>query len=363
MIETSAPGKLYIAGEYAVVEPGQPSVLVAVDRRITVQLTPSAGMGRVHSSRYGHGPLTWVRDEDDQIIADHNPYDYVTASITVMERLRAERGLAPRYFDLHISSELDDASGRKFGLGSSAAVTVAVVAALDEFYGMGLSCDERFRLALLATVEVAPRSSGGDVAASTFGGFIRYTSPDRTRLRQAASQGTVTDALTDDGWEPCRITRLSPLNGLRLLVGWTGTPASTEGLVRRVSMSDAELDARYSNFLTLSREAVDQLVGAWDDDAQTVLSVIRRCRRLLQHLGQLRGTAIETDQLRILCNVAEREGAAAKPSGAGGGDCGIALVPEDHDVEPILEAWRADGVLPLNLAPHAATGEPIGVGR
>ena len=32
MIETRAPGKLFIAGEYAVVEPGEPSVLVAVDR-------------------------------------------------------------------------------------------------------------------------------------------------------------------------------------------------------------------------------------------------------------------------------------------------------------------------------------------
>ncbi|AXE38042.1 phosphomevalonate kinase [Acidipropionibacterium virtanenii] len=363
MIETSAPGKLYIAGEYAVVESGQPSVLVAVDRCITVRLSPSAGMGRVHSSRYGHGPLTWVRDEDDQIIADHNPYDYVTASITVMERLRAERGLAPRYFDLYISSELDDSSGRKFGLGSSAAVTVAVVAALDDFYGTGLSCDERFRLALLATIEVAPRSSGGDIAASTFGGFIRYTSPDRARLRQAASEGTITDALTDEGWQNCRVTRLSALPGLRLLVGWTGTPASTEGLVRRVSMSDAELDARYSAFLRMSREAVDQLVEAWDHDAETILSVIRRCRRLLQHLGQLRGTAIETDQLRTLCNVAEGAGAAAKPSGAGGGDCGIALIPDDHDVDGILAAWRADGVLPLDLKPHAATGEPIGATR
>ena len=36
MIEASAPGKLYIAGEYAVVEPGHPAILVAVDQFITV---------------------------------------------------------------------------------------------------------------------------------------------------------------------------------------------------------------------------------------------------------------------------------------------------------------------------------------
>ena len=38
----SAPGKLYVAGEYAVVEPGHPAILVAVDRFLTVELEPAA---------------------------------------------------------------------------------------------------------------------------------------------------------------------------------------------------------------------------------------------------------------------------------------------------------------------------------
>ncbi|MBE8527632.1 hypothetical protein ILP97_60980, partial [Amycolatopsis sp. H6(2020)] len=37
-VTTDAPGKLYLLGEYAVVEPGRQAVLVAVDRRVTVQL-------------------------------------------------------------------------------------------------------------------------------------------------------------------------------------------------------------------------------------------------------------------------------------------------------------------------------------
>ena len=36
MIEVSAPGKLYIAGEYAVVETGHPAVIAAVDQFVTV---------------------------------------------------------------------------------------------------------------------------------------------------------------------------------------------------------------------------------------------------------------------------------------------------------------------------------------
>ena len=38
MIQVKAPGKLYVAGEYAVTEPGYKSVLIAVDRFVTAQL-------------------------------------------------------------------------------------------------------------------------------------------------------------------------------------------------------------------------------------------------------------------------------------------------------------------------------------
>ncbi|PWH05282.1 phosphomevalonate kinase [Brachybacterium endophyticum] len=353
MIETRAPGKLYIAGEYAVVEPGHPAILVAVDRYLTVRLTEAIGRGRVHSSRYGHGPVTWVRDADgDTIVVDHSPFDYVTAAITLLERLRSERGLSPRYFDLHIDSELDDSSGRKFGLGSSAAVTVAVIDALNRFYELGLSPMERFRLALLATIHVAPRASGGDLAASTFGGWIAYTAPDRARLLALSDALSVQEVLEAPEWDVCTVRPLRDLGSLRLLVGWTGSPASTERLVDRVRMSEDELDAHYARFLADSRSAVEELVSVWDEDPAAMLGIVRRCRRLLQKLGRLRGTTIETDQLRFLCDLAEAQGAAGKPSGAGGGDCGIMLLPPRVVDDEVLTSWRENDILRLELRPH-----------
>ena len=38
MIQVKAPGKLYIAGEYAVTEPGYKSVLIAVNRFVTASI-------------------------------------------------------------------------------------------------------------------------------------------------------------------------------------------------------------------------------------------------------------------------------------------------------------------------------------
>ena len=103
MITVRAPGKLFIAGEYAVVEPGQPAVIIAIDRYLAVTLTESVDVGTVHSPEYGQLPLVWRRSGDDVTIdRDHHPYDYVMSAITTVERVRARRGVAPKFFDTRI---------------------------------------------------------------------------------------------------------------------------------------------------------------------------------------------------------------------------------------------------------------------
>ena len=356
MISAQAPGKLYVAGEYAVVEPGQPAVLVAVDRYLTVHLdvgAHTAGVGRVHSSAYQRGPLVWAREHDTgRIVVTHDPRDYVISALRTVDQLRAERGLAPEYFDIRIVSELEDGAGRKFGLGSSAAVTVALITALNEFYRLGLSRTERFQLALLATITVSPRASGGDLAAITFGGWIEYTSPDRAALLAHLEAHGVSAALAAPGWQPFRVRPLPSPAELQLLVGWTGTPAATEVLVAGVQHTGAP----YANFLAGSRTCVQDLVAALQTDPGSAVEVVRRARRLLHQLEQHSGILIETEMLRDLCTIAERHGAAGKPSGAGGGDCGIVLVPPAASVTGILAEWEDHDIRHLGLVVHPAEG-------
>ena len=375
MIETRAPGKLFIAGEYAVVEPGQPAVLIAVDRCITVRLTESEGAGRIHSSEYGQAPVIWRREDDgEHIIVDERPFDYVLSAISTVEELRSGRGARPRYFDLEISSELNDADGRKFGLGSSAAVTVATIAALDEFYELGLTLTERFKLAVLATIAISTKASGGDLAASTFGGWIRYSSPDRAALHAHREAHGVVSAMTCAEWAGCSARRVTPPSSVDLLVGWTGSPASTEHLVKRVHTPSERTDessAEYSestpapekprplvSFAAESHTLVDDLVAAFDaDDAEAGMTTIRSVRALLQRLSDSTRSLIETEALHDLCEIAETHGAAAKPSGAGGGDCGIALAHSHTEAQTILSGWEAAGIRPLDLGAHREEGE------
>ena len=64
-----------------------------------------------------------------------------------------------------MTSELDNSNGRKYGLGSSGAVTVATVKALNLYYQMEMDRLTQFKIAALAHLAVQGNGSCGDIAA------------------------------------------------------------------------------------------------------------------------------------------------------------------------------------------------------
>ena len=374
MISQSAPGKLYIAGEYAVVEPGHQAVLVAVARFITVRITEAEDggsadpTGHISSTLYETQSLTWYRrPEDGVVMVDKQFDDYVVSAIRMVEQMVREAGGPLRYFDLDVSSELDDGSGRKLGLGSSSAVTVATVRAVARFYGLVLDDMAVYKLALLATDAVQPIGSGGDIAASSFTGWVAYTSPDRAWLHQVSGAPGMGSSpggsaglseLVRMDWPLLSIRRL-PAPGLRLSVGWTGSPASTPRLVADVQAhARGAQDAAYTAFLRESEACLSALTLALrEDDARETGLRIQEGRRLLSGLSRTSGITIETSQLRRLVEIAQEHGAVAKSSGAGGGDCGIALCPPGTDMAAMHAAWESAGIQPLDLRVHSHSGD------
>ena len=371
MISQSAPGKLYIAGEYAVVEPGHQAVLVAVDRFITVRITQAeAGgsadpAGHISSTLYEAQSLTWYRrPEDGVVMVDKQFNDYVVSAIRMVEQMVREAGGPLRYFDLDVSSELDDGSGHKLGLGSSSAVTVATVRAVARFYGLALDDMAVYKLALLATDAVQPIGSGGDIAASSFTGWVAYTSPDRAwlhRMRGVPGMGAGPgesaglSELVGMDWPLLSIRRL-PAPSLTLNVGWTGNPVSTPRLVADVQAHTrgAQDAAAYTAFLQDSESCLSALIQALKDDNDEAIGLrIREGRRLLLGLTRTSGITIETPPLRRLVEIAQEHGAIAKSSGAGGGDCGIALCPPGTDAAAMRSDWESAGIQPLDLMVHS----------
>jgi phosphomevalonate kinase len=352
-----APGKLFVAGEYAVVEPGTPAIVMAVDRMVTVTVRAASGPGVVISSDLVARPMRWQwRDgrlevgpgQDTERVRGAAPH--VVSAVETVAALLAEHALPAPQVSISVSSDLHE-GGTKFGLGSSGAVTVASVAALAAHGGLTLSRAERLRLALLATARIDTKDSGGDLAASTWGGWVAYRAPDRAFVRDLALRRGVGQALHTP-WPGLEVTSLPPPRGLRLEVGWTGRAASTTSLVAQLHRRAWRGSASHRAFLVASTGFVTAAIDALQaGDDEALLHQIRRARTELARLDDEVALGIFTPQLTALCAAAEAAGGAAKPSGAGGGDCGIALLDAaaQHDIALLHKRWAAAAVHPLSV--------------
>lgn len=344
-----APGKLYIAGEYAVVESGHPAVIVAVDRFIEVSLSPSEkSYGTIRSSQLSSEPLRWKREHGHISLEEPNvKADNLLKTIEVTERFINEHGTVLPYYDLTVTSTLDSEDGRKYGLGSSGAVTVAAIRAIFESGGYTLDDDRIFKLAAITHMHLHSRGSLGDIAAATYTGWIAYSSLDKEWLRDHLDSPTLT-SLLERKWPDLKIERLPAPTHLDLLVGWTGIPASTESYVSSVQKNQTELT--YQDFLSQSKVCVEDLIeGLKSDDAKRTTESIRLNRHLLLKMSQSKNIVLETPLLRMLTQIAEKHGAASKTSGAGGGDCGIAFTHSEIQKEQISLEWQANKIEPLPL--------------
>ncbi|EIK85680.1 type 2 isopentenyl-diphosphate Delta-isomerase [Gardnerella greenwoodii] len=397
-VQASAPGKLYIAGEYAVVD-GSAAIVAAVNRYVTVKvddenlpddlrcdlrelatenllaLVPESRKyyGVIASEKENYKPIFWTRAYDGSIeIPDDEKYAYVFAAMRVIDSYACEcsaPNMDRKRYNLHISSELDDAkSGRKYGLGSSAAITVATVRALCKWYGLKPDMSTICKLSLIASSMVKKSGSGGDVAASSCGGWILYRAYDRdwleSELGLIKSGESNFSKLLRKKWPRLEFKRINVPKTLKLLVGWTGSPASSAQLVSSVESSvESSVSSEiahpftYQDFCNQSEVCVQKLAQSLEKSSlkESELNNISACfaqnRELLQKLSALTGTLIETPKLTRFIEDANFAGIPAKTSGAGGGDCAIALttIYEKNRVESMKSAWENHGIMPLNI--------------
>ncbi|MEB8125798.1 phosphomevalonate kinase [Staphylococcus succinus] len=352
MIQVKAPGKLYIAGEYAVTEPGYKSVLIAVDRFVTASIEESNAIhGTIHSKTLHHEPVTFQRNEDEIVVSDVHAakqLKYVITAIEVFEQYVRSNQIHLKHFNLTIDSNLDDANGHKYGLGSSAAVLVSVVKVLNEFYDMHLSNLYIYKLAVIANMKLQSLSSCGDIAVSVYTGWLAYSTFDHEWVSQQIEDTSVNEVLKKN-WPGLHIEPLQAPENMEVLIGWTGSPASSHHLVSEVKRLKSD-PTFYGKFLERSHACVEKLVHAFKTNhIKGVQQMIRLNREIIQSMDKEATVDIETSHLKVLCSVAEKYGGAAKTSGAGGGDCGITIINSGINKRLIYDEWIENEVKPLEF--------------
>ncbi len=313
-ITVSAPGKLMIFGEHAVVY-DRPCLVTAVDQRMraTVELTDDNAFHldapEVNVSGYKR-PMTELGTGDI-------PKGAKFVEIAVKNFIEKY----PFSSGIQIVTASDFSS--LFGFGSSSASTVCVLKALSELTGKILDNKALFDLAYKTVLDVQGKGSGFDVAAAIYGGTLYFV-----------TGGNIIEPLQVDT--------------MPLVIGYTGVKADTVTLMTAVAEKMKAQPERvgriYDAIAKLTEEAKTKLLeGDWE-----------RVGRLMDfNQDYLRDVGVSSEILEALISAAKSAGAfGAKLSGAGGGDCMISVTP-DHSRPNVEAAIEAAGGQVIHIAANA----------
>jgi phosphomevalonate kinase len=193
----------------------------------------------------------------------------------------------------------------KLGLGSSAALTVAMAGALCALSGRPPpSIDALIRAHRRGQSD---RGSGVDVAAAVHGGVSVY--------RREASGPRC---------DPVQLP-----TALQWSCVWSGRPASTGELLARMSAWRARSPRRYEAAMAALETVAEAGVEAVArDDAHGLLEAMREYGRRLASLTESSGVGIASREHHQIGAVADACGVVYKSCGAGGGDVGVAVATD-----------------------------------
>jgi phosphomevalonate kinase len=347
VITADAPGKLVVLGEYAVLT-GAPGIAVAVDARARARITPVAEALSVLTipETGARHPFRWIsgaapRWEGPSPGAFGLPLESVTEILYGRGHLRRAGDLPATEIALSTADfHSTDARGQrhKLGLGSSAAIVVALTGALLRHAGAG-AVDQAEQLAIACEAHrrlQGGAGSGTDVATSLYGGVVGVEFP-----------------------APGGVPRVTPLawpQGLHCLAVWTGRSASTPAMLARLRGWQQAQPALAAGHLARLGAASSRGLAAWRaGDTAGVLGAIGHFADALHQLDEAVGLGIWSAEHREIAGLAAEAGVAYKPSGAGGGDYGLAFTGRAGGLSGLRQAVEAAGYQCLG-APLAPAG-------
>ena len=314
-------GKLYWAGEYAILEPGQLALIKAIPIYMTAEIKASNNY-RLYSDMFSYSVD----------LRPDSSYALIQETVALVEEYLTAQGVELQPFSLDIRGKMER-EGKKFGLGSSGSVVVLVIKAMLAFYERLADRELLFKLASAVLLKRGDNGSMGDIACIVSEDLVLYQSFDREKVAQWLEKEELQAVLARD-WG-FSIRSVEPTLKFDFLVGWTKEVAVSSHMVKQIK------DNMNSSFLQASKETVANLVKALDvGQEETIIDLLEQASQLLEGLN----SDIYTPLLRQLKNASRDLKAVAKSSGAGGGDCGIALSFDQDSTTLIKKRWADLGI-------------------
>ena len=296
----SAPGKTILFGEHAVVY-GEPAIAGAVDRRATVKIKKTTN------------DLSILKSDDLGFEAelDTKKGKYILKKGKpgiiryILEALSKVHNHSPIEMDLSLAIPIGS------GLGSSAAVTVATLAALYQYHGKKV--DKKFLAKQAHEVELKVQgiASPLDTSVSTFGGLV-YLSRDKN------------------------IVKFKNNLNSSFVIGYTIKYGNTGKMVKSVRALKNKYPKIINPIIKTIGEITDESkIAIANNDKNRLAELMNLNQGLLDSLG------VNTNELSKMVYISRKYGAVgSKLTGAGGGGSIIAYCPKkENQVYKILNKY------------------------
>ena len=315
-------GKLYIAGEYSVLTPNQSAIIKNIDIFMKAEIKFSEEYS-IYSDMYDYSVTLEEKDEN---------YSLITETVNIVNEYLQLKGVDIQPFDMKITGKMER-NGKKYGIGSSGSVTVLTVKAMAKLYSYDISSEEVFKLSSYVLLKRGDNGSMGDIACISYENPVMYTSFDRNLIKEKMKSSSLAEIMNLE-WG-YKIEKIHCPEKYEFLVGWTGIPSISGKMIIEVKNSINK------EFLEKSEEIIRNLKNGIEHGNKKIISEnVEENSKLLKMLHE----KIYSRKLLELVESAEGLDICAKSSGAGGGDCGIAISFNRNDTEKLLERWESRGI-------------------
>ena len=277
-VTVSVPGSTMLFGEHAVLY-GEAAIACAVETRLRVEATL-----RNDRKIIIHSALGDLETDLDRLAQDETH----RFTLALLERWKNR---LPGGLDLKITSDFS----HRVGLGSSAALTVAVAGALRCISGLPLRPRTMLDECLSVVQEIQGGGSGTDLVASLYGGIVHYRPATRS---------------------------VTPLGeDLPVSLYYSGYKTPTPDVIKKVKEERMLIPSLYDHLFRMMADCTQQATGAIREGK---LARLGRCMDIYQGLMDALGVC-DKNLADMVYTLRQQGAQGVKISGSGLGDCVIAL--------------------------------------
>jgi len=313
-VKRTAPGKVFLSGEYLALEGGS-AIILSTKQRSKVSIEDhNKPYNLFYSSTLDQSFPFSVNDNFEIDWVENDPHDFgLFISLAINElKIKPSKAL------ISIDTSEFYSSGKKIGLGSSASIASAIINALDEYFDLQLSESTIIQKAVnLHNLSQDNIGSGLDVIAS------------------CADSGVIECNLKMAN--ECRWKNFKWPAGLYIKGVITSDESSTKMMIEKYNHGKNSNQIFFNKLCSETNHLLNQISTAWDiQDSAKIVELMQKYNTFINQLNQKFNLGIFTDEHKRLIDLARSANIFYKPSGAGGGDLGLVITDSEKKLTQFL---------------------------